>query len=272
VNEVEPRAFVDAILRVFHEEGWKDLDDAAASLTVAVAASENRSVADLALSAAVPADFLERNGIDADRVERALRRALGETSIAQVPSEFELVPIDEIDSFATVAAVDPKQVSEFSSPLLINERVIKHCIHSLIGDPYIDSDWGGERSDVESGRVQLDDERVAAAFLLKGRSVPGPLYGSELGTRGDQIIRLLSQRAELSVVQHIHSIPNETVDQLRYGVIALRATGTVPNARCSVWDGVDTARLLLAANYIDESGELTPSGSTANEELKQRGR
>jgi hypothetical protein len=271
VTNLAPRAFLDALLRLFLEEGWHDSDDAAAVLTVAVAASASGTFGDVDVAAITPPDFLERNRIDAARLGRALDRAFDDVRIRPDASDFELVQIDDIDSFSIVRNIDPARVAGFSAPLKVNERVIKHCVHQLIGDPYIDCDWGGERSDVASGRVELDGQRVVAAFLLKGPSVAGPLYGSKLGSRGDQIIRLLEQRAQLSVIQHVDAIPGETVDQLRYGVIALRATSAVPAARGSAWDGVDTARLLLAAGYIDEDGTMTATGKRANQEPGRRG-
>jgi hypothetical protein len=267
VTDLDPRAFLDAVMRTFQEEGWKDADDAAAAITIAAATSPGRRFSDVDVRQATPTDFLERNGIDAGRLERSLHRTLGDTRVAPEIESFEVLPIDAIDSFSVATRVDPREVASFSAPLKVNERVIKHCIHHLIGDPYVDTDWGGERSDIESARVEVAGERVASAFLLKGQSVTGPLYGSTLGTRGDQIIRLLEQRAQLSIIQHVHTIPGETVDQLRYGVIALRATGAVASAQCSVWDGVDTARLLLASGYIDADGSLTAAGNAANEEL-----
>ncbi|TML00278.1 MAG: hypothetical protein E6G34_01965 [Actinobacteria bacterium] len=270
MSELDLRAYCDAVLRVFQRQGWRDPDDAASAITLAVAASDTRTIDAVDIGYITPRDFLERNQIDAQRLRRALSDALSGTRIGSASSDVQLLRIDEIDSFATVRAIDARAVAAFSTPLQINERVIKHCVHTVIGDPYIGRDWGGERSDIESDRVQLGGRRVASAFLLKGRSVQGPLYGSELGKRGDQIVRLLSQRAQLSVVQHVHEVPNETRDQLRYGVIALRTTGAVPNAQASVWDGVDTARLLLAAGYIGTDGTLTEIGQQADDQLRSQ--
>jgi hypothetical protein len=270
VTEIGSRAYLDKVLQAFQLHGWNDRDDAAASLTVAVASGPSRTWADVDVAAATPADFLERNGIDAGRVQRALEEVLGDCELHDEAEGFELVTIDDIDSFALVRDVDPDNVAAFARPLIINERVVKHCIHHVIADPYIDDDWAGERSDIASRQLVLDGQRRLAAFLLKGRSVTGPLYGSELGTRGDQITRLLEQRAQLSVIQHVHEIPNETVDQLRYGLISLRAQRIVPGAVGSVWDGVDTARLLLAAGYIDDQGDMTAVGAAANAELQRK--
>lgn len=185
------------------------------------------------------------------------------------PDSFELVPIDEIDSFRAVHEVDPREVSGYAQSLDVNERVIKHCIHMVLGDPYIDADWGGERADVTTDNVELSGRRTLTAFLLKGRSVKGPLVGAKLGVRGDQMVRLMEVRAQLSVVQHVSQVPSETVDQLRNGVMALRVTG-VAGARASVWNGVDTARLLRAHGYLDQFGKLTAEGRAADEWLKSR--
>lgn len=266
---LDPRAFLDAIFQLFQRRGWRDRDNAADAILIAAASAPDRALESESAASAVPSAFLERNGISKSQLARALDDEMAGAVVGSDRESFELLPIDEVDSFAIVREVEADQVRDFAAPIQINERVIKHCIHRLVGDPYIDEDWGGERSDIGTGRVFLGGSRKLTGFLLKGRSVQGPLYGSELGTRGDQIVRLLEVRAELSVVQHVHQIPTETQDQLRYGVIALRVTG-VPAALGSAWDGVDTARLLLAAGYIDERGALTEAGLKADEELKNR--
>ena len=183
----------------------------------------------------------------------------------------ETITIDEIDSFAKVREITAGEVKAYSQPLKVNERVIKHCIHRILDDPYIDDDHGGERADVVSDRVILRGRRTPTAFMLKGPSVPGPLYGSKAGRRGDQVVRLLEVRASLSVIQHVADIPSETFDQLRYGVIALRSAG-VPGALACKCDGVDTARLLRAYGYLNADGTQTALARDADDELRRTGK
>lgn len=265
-----PRDFLDEILQLFQRHDWKDQDGAADAVLTWVAATPERALVPAEAAEAVPSDFLSRNKTTRELVEQAFRDELEGMPLEKPAGSLELITIDDIDSFALVRDIDPARVKDIARPLRVNERVIKHCIHHVIGDPYVDEDWGGERADIGTARVQLSGARKQTAFLLKGRSVTGPLYGSELGTRGDQIVRLMEMRAELSVVQHVNQIPAETQDQLRYGVIALRATGAVENALGSAWDGVDTGRLLLAASYIDEDANLTAAGQAAEAELGKR--
>jgi hypothetical protein len=272
VDSLTPRAFHDRLLQMMQARGWRDPDGRAAEgLLLASSLASGRSCAGIALEQAVTEEFLARNDIRIPELRSALDDWMNDLRLGADPDVFELVTIDEIDSFSLVRSIEPGEVSGYSTSLDINERVVKHCIHSTLGDPYIDEDWGGERADVTTDRVKLDGQRLLTAFLLKGRSVPGPLLGSKLGTRGDQIVRLMEVRAELSVVQHVSEIPSETVDQLRYGVTALRVTG-VEGAKASVWDGVDTARLLRAYGYIDEKGTLTAAGRTADDSLRKQRR
>jgi hypothetical protein len=271
METIAPRAFEDHLRRLFLERGWRDTDGVIAALLAAAARAPDRKLAGKPLSALLPVDFLTRHQIDADVVERALAEGMADIAMGLETAPSPLVPIDDIDSFAEVRGVSAEEVASFSAPLRVPERIMKHCIHTVLGDPYPDIDHGGERADVITPRVVVGGAPLQAAFMLKGPSVSGPLYGSRAGARGDQIVRLISARAQLSVIQHVHQVPVETVDQLRFGLAALRA-GDVPDAIGSVWDGVDSARLLRAYGYIESDGRLTPAGAAANEEMKKLGR
>jgi hypothetical protein len=261
-----PREFHDRLQQLMQARGWRDTDGGAAqSLLIAASVAERRDLSNIDVQAVVPEEFFIRNDVSAFEVSSALRDFMGTRPVGNDATGFELITIDRIDSFAAVREIDPSQVAGFARWLDINERVVKHCIHKVLGDPNIDQDWGGERADIVTDRVQVDAVRTLTAFLLKGRSVRGPLYGSELGRRGDQIVRLMEVRARLSVIQHVGEIPSETQDQLRFAVTALRVAG-VTDAHGSVWDGVDTARLLRAYGYLDPDGNLTAQGEAANEQ------
>ena len=54
----------------------------------------------------------------------------------------------------------------------------------IIAEPFVPKDWPGERSDLFTSRVTIDDVATTAAFLLKGPSVPGPMHPRDLGARG----------------------------------------------------------------------------------------
>ena len=137
--------------------------------------------------------------------------------------------------------------------LSLPEETVKQHIASIIGEPYLAKDWGGELGDIDTTRVELDGRRVVAAFLLKGKGAPKHLRPRNLGKNGDQIRRLSKQNAELFVVQHVGSIDEAVRDQLIDTVVARRAEGKA-NVVGTVWDGADCARLFVAYGLIDGDG------------------
>jgi len=105
----------------------------------------------------------------------------------------------------------------------------------------------GELADHFSSSVHLSDERVSAAFLLKG---PGgnnfrEMTPEMLGKRADQIYRLAQTPAQLLVVQHCHQI-GEAVRA------TLRSFSVIPNdpRRYCLIEGKDTYKILQAYGKI----------------------
>lgn len=180
-----------------------------------------------------------------DALARALRGV--QLAVARPP----LIPIETIKSFAKAAEVSPQQVASLAAKKLpLREQLVKEYIAKIIGEPYLDTDWGGELSDILSSRIELDGQRVAGAFLLKGAGSKQKLKPGDLGKNGDQIRRLSKQDVELYVVQHVGEFDEAVRDQLADMILAKRAKGA-PNAVGSLWDGSDCARLFVAHRLID---------------------
>lgn len=127
---------------------------------------------------------------------------------------------------------------------------MKEYVSKIIGEPYRETDWGGELSDILTSRVELNGHRVTTAFLLKGSGAKRKLRPKDLGTNGDQIRRLSKQDADLYVVQHVGQFDEAVYDEVRDMVLARRAEGA-SHVVGSIWDGGDCARLFIAHNLID---------------------
>ena len=151
--------------------------------------------------------------------------------------------IDDIDSFAKVRTVPPKAVADLHLVDLL-EQAIQEALEAIIGEQYTKKDWGGEVNDLFTSRLVMDNRRVTAAFLLKGRATKGDLTIAKCGKNGDQIARLLSTQADLYVVQHVGGVDESVRNDLRDKVELENWRGH----RCQmcVIDGCDLARILKA--------------------------
>lgn len=155
--------------------------------------------------------------------------------------------------------MSPHEVASLAaSKLALPEQTVKEFIAKVIGEPYLDTDWGGELSDIFTSRIEIHGQRVAGAFLLKGAGSKQKLKPADLGKNGDQIRRLSKQDADLYVVQHVGEFDEAIRDQLADMILAKRAKGS-PDAVGSLWDGSDCARLFVAHGLIDPAtGAPTP--------------
>ena len=152
------------------------------------------------------------------------------------------VHVDSIDNFARVKDVSPPQEKAALERLRdIPEQCIKTAFAEIIGEQMVPKDWGGERSDLFSTWVRLNDKRISTAFAFKGKSKFHPMRMADLGKNGDQINRLFSESAGLLVLQHCHQITPPVRETMR--AFAQR----MGNLRlfCLI-DGYDTLRLLQA--------------------------
>jgi hypothetical protein len=166
-----------------------------------------------------------------------------------LPSEpfYERIYVDDIDSFGEVRKVSAKAIKE-QLPLTIPEKEVKASFAAIIGENFVPKDWSGEKSDLYSSHVIYKGKRRSTAFLLKGPSVKR-LTIDKLGKRGNQILRLVKEPAELFVVQHNGEIDTDVVEFLETCVSDLSRKKSV-KLYYSVIDGVDTARVLIAYNKL----------------------
>lgn len=169
------------------------------------------------------------------------------------------VSIDEIDSYARVREVPPADVRRLQNQdgvIDVPEALVKRAMCEIVGDrPEDFKDWGGERSDVFTDRVQYRGRRIQTAMLLKGHAGVGPvLYPAKLGKRGDQDMRLFTEPAWLMIVQFNGRIDSAVYQRLWTLAQHRSMAGERPSV--CVIDGTDTARLLVAYGYIALDGAL----------------
>lgn len=167
-------------------------------------------------------------------------------STTQIPVSKSLLQrlyVDDIDSFKKVKEVNSKVVKDFV-PLKISEEDIKRSLADIIGERFVRKDWAGEKSDLYSSYVIYKGNRISTAFLLKGPSVKR-LTIDKCGKRGNQLLRLIREPAQLFVVQHVGEIDTDVIELLERLVSDLSRKKNTKLYYC-VMNGVDTARILLA--------------------------
>jgi hypothetical protein len=155
-----------------------------------------------------------------------------------------------IDAFARISNFRAPAERPLRSIMLgIPEAQVKAALAEIIGEPFVPKDWGGEHSDLFTSRLTIDGVPANAAFLLKGPSVPGPMHVADLGKRGDQIVRLFDEPADLLILQHCNKIETAVVKTMR----AFAVDPKHPRRFCII-DGADTYRILRAYGYLDANG------------------
>jgi hypothetical protein len=247
-----PATLLDRVATALEDAGLRDEGRAALEIVTAV---QLRGPTPAVAAASVPGTFLARNSVTTARLSQILAPVLEGVTLRH--DRDLLIPMVEIATFAAAADVPATAVASMEFPLRLLEKEVKHELHAIVGEPFVDQDWGGELSDVYSSRVRLDGREVQATFMLKGRGLGRTrLRVRDLGTNGDQIVRLSKLPADLFVVQYVGAIEEAVRTHLRQAIALIRASGN-PNATGSVWDGADTARLLLGHGRLDAStGQL----------------
>lgn len=247
---------LDRIHRGFLAQGWDDRDDAAGSIVAAIRGSETRTLADVDLPSAVPPDFLERNGIDLDRAGRFLAKTIGNVRLLPGRAADTIIYPESIDTFARVAEVSLEDIASVPLPLRLPERDVKRLLLDIVGEKEADNDWGGELSDAFTTHVRLGGGRIASSFVLKGPSEKGVLTPRRYGANGDQITRAFKQRASLFVIQ-ANARLSDSINDLVDGLVHKARAGGDERAVATLWDGAETARILVAYGKIDRAtGEL----------------
>ncbi len=152
--------------------------------------------------------------------------------------------VDAIGSFEKVRDFkirkSPEQLKVLKN---IKELEVKTAFADIIGEPYIQKDWAGEKSDLFTTRVTYSGERISTAFMFKGPSVFKPLTPALLGKNGDQIGRLFTEPAELVILQHCHRVESSVHDQMRAFAERIHSRRLF----CII-DGYDTYRILKSYN------------------------
>jgi len=152
---------------------------------------------------------------------------------------------DDIKEFSKVMQLPEPSAEEWSNVMSkIRENEIKNAFTSIIGD-VTRKDWGGELADHFSSSVHLSEERVTAAFLLKGPADFREMTPDMLGKRADQIYRLAQTPAQLLIVQHCHQIGEAVRATLRVFAV----TPHNPRRYCLI-DGKDTYKILRAYDVL----------------------
>lgn len=120
--------------------------------------------------------------------------------------EDALSPIEvSIWSIAEFSPFESFDTTPQAPGLDVKESMVKDRFSDLIETVHTQGDFPGETNDLLAN-VTLNDNRVVAAFLLKGRSLKAPMTPGNVNKNGDQLRRLFDAPATVFVVQHVHEI------------------------------------------------------------------
>lgn len=259
------KRLVAQISDAFDVRGWRDPGSDALALARALSerhpepesVATSRFLALNHLTRSQYANFIKNLNVTVE--SKTTQSSAGESRSSALEGLDALIAIDDIDTFGEVSTVTPLDVVAAVPDLGILEQELKRAIVRIVGEPYIDGDWGGELSDQFTANVVFAGHRRRTSFLLKStRGAPRKLRPSGLGKNADQIGRLLRQESQLFIVAHTGEIDESVYEQLASGIRGLRYEGG--GAVGSVWDGTDCARLLTAYGLLDLStGQLHDS-------------
>jgi len=160
--------------------------------------------------------------------------------------------IDDIDNFNEVCQVKPEMVMHLldeNGQLKVKEDDIQIAFENILGVKHHKKDWGGEENDLYTSNVIISGNRIAAAFMLKGKGTKKHILQiSDCGKNGDQLIRLFQSPAELFVVQFVGEISENIIKDIEGKTNEKRREGK--QAQYCIINGQDTARILFAYNKI----------------------
>jgi len=180
---------------------------------------------------AVPTKTNPRKGIS-QSVVRRVARSVG----------VQRLHIDNISSFKKAHALTP---STNQLPKDLSEEQFRAGIQHILGEPGKFQDWGGENSDLYSGRLVVSAKRMHAAFAFKGPGLNAKLKPKNMGANGDQGPRLFDCPADVFLVQHWREIDPSVIDLIQ----RLAASRSLRDNR-PVWygviDGKDSRRIYEA--------------------------
>jgi hypothetical protein len=151
----------------------------------------------------------------------------------------------DIGQFSGIDFASPITEAELKAVLRVPENTAKRAFAALIGESYVQKDWGGERSDLYTSQLFARGRQVSAAWLFKGPGFPRAMDLKALGKNGDQIDRLFTEPAELLVLQHCHEIKSAVIGMMdAYAHDARRLRSYM------IINGADTGRILRSQGLL----------------------
>lgn len=240
------KAALDAILTRIHLEGYRNYGSFAKEAALWFAEIGRREISEKAFISEfrTGTDFHKFNEIrDPEQFLRTVYSDVVEAIDAVPSARPSKLYVGEIDSFSQVSQIGAEEI-DVNLLQQVSESQVKRYLREIIGEPYDQTDWGGELNDLFTNRVTVDGRRVDAAFMLKGPGIDGPMRIKDAGTRGDQFQRLFQSPAEMYVIQFNGKIEDRTIRHIKDLAKAYEAP-----MYCII-DGTDTARLLKAYDKI----------------------
>lgn len=155
--------------------------------------------------------------------------------------------IQEIDSFRKVRDINPEMVKHYlkNGYLDIAEDSIQIFLEQILNVSFHRRDWGGEINDLYTANVEINGNKTATAFFLKGKGLKKQeLQIGDCGKNGDQLLRLFDSPAQLFVVQFVGNVSDNVIRDVENKVDLMRAKGK--SAYFCIMNGQDTAMLLHA--------------------------
>lgn len=159
------------------------------------------------------------------------------------------ITIDDIEAFAAARGASAATV-ELKN---VREEEVKRFLQLVIGEMNESKDWGGEKNDIYTSRLQFRGARRTAAFALKGRATQGTLTPAKMGRNGDQVGRLMTSEASVFFVVYHGKVHEAIPEQMRAHGLGRALAGN--RVYYCVIDGQDLARLVGA--YPDEFAAAT---------------
>lgn len=147
----------------------------------------------------------------------------------------------QIDTFGKIETQQPPTQADLRSLQQMPEEKVKQAFASIIGEPFVPKDWGGEKSDLCTSRLIVGGKPTTAAFIFKGPAVSGEMHPAHMGKRGDQLVRAFEEPVDLIVIQHCNKIASSVVRIAE----ALAFDFRRPRRYC-ILDGGDTVQILKA--------------------------
>lgn len=148
------------------------------------------------------------------------------------------ITIDDINSFKKVKEVEPDGMINRE----ISESDFKNGVINILNEKGKFTDWGGEKNDLFTTRLKIDEKRYATAFAFKGPGTTGKLMPAKMGKNGDQIQRLFEVDADVFIVQYCGQIDESILEQMRNMAVA-KSVMTQKIIYYCVIDGIDSKRI-----------------------------